>query len=325
MTLGEIIKDYRIKNNLSMDAFSRKSGISKAYISLLEKNKHPKSGKPISPSVQCIKQAADAMNMDFDILSFQIDNNKSLQVDIKNKTKTDKFNDAEWRYPPVSNRLGSILKNYRENANLSIQRFSQQLKIEENFYIQIESGKCSENLKLSPQLLKNISTVTGYDIDYIIGAKDSTNVSSDKSIKIKNKALPTSQSESNFHFKTRLEELCLENNICTDNVEEYIGITKKEFIDIKFNRMPTLSELLRIAYVFGVSMDYLIGKTDIRMSTLDKDELELILDYRECTPIYKENIRKRAHDLNIDSILKQKESYSATDNPLRKTGTTNTK
>ena len=41
MTLGELIKEYRSKNNLSMDAFADKSGISKAYISLLEKNKHP--------------------------------------------------------------------------------------------------------------------------------------------------------------------------------------------------------------------------------------------------------------------------------------------
>ena len=68
MTLGDIIKDYRIANDLSMDAFSEKSGISKAYISLLEKNKHPKTGKPISPSIQCIKQAADGMNMDFNTL-----------------------------------------------------------------------------------------------------------------------------------------------------------------------------------------------------------------------------------------------------------------
>ena len=52
MTLGEIIKKYRKDNNLSMDAFSERSGISKAYISLLEKNKHPKTGKPITPSIQ---------------------------------------------------------------------------------------------------------------------------------------------------------------------------------------------------------------------------------------------------------------------------------
>lgn len=78
MTIGEIIKQYRIEHDLSMDAFSEKSGISKSYISLLEKNKHPKSGKPISPSVQSIKQVADAIGMDFDVLFSNIDGNVSL-------------------------------------------------------------------------------------------------------------------------------------------------------------------------------------------------------------------------------------------------------
>lgn len=67
MTLGDIIKQYRTSQHLSMDAFSEKSGISKAYISLLEKNKHPKTGKTIAPSIQCIKQAADGMGMDFNL------------------------------------------------------------------------------------------------------------------------------------------------------------------------------------------------------------------------------------------------------------------
>lgn len=81
MTLGEIINEYRTKNNLSMDAFSIKSGISKAYISLLEKNRHPKTGKPITPSVQCIKQVSDAIGVDFDILFSKIDGNVSLKRD----------------------------------------------------------------------------------------------------------------------------------------------------------------------------------------------------------------------------------------------------
>lgn len=45
MTLGDIIKRYRNDHALSMDAFSERSGISKAYISLLEKNRHPKQEK----------------------------------------------------------------------------------------------------------------------------------------------------------------------------------------------------------------------------------------------------------------------------------------
>jgi transcriptional regulator with XRE-family HTH domain len=68
VTLGDIIKAYRVENSMSMDTFADRSGISKAYISLLEKNEHPKTGKTIAPSVQCIKQAADGMDMDFDEL-----------------------------------------------------------------------------------------------------------------------------------------------------------------------------------------------------------------------------------------------------------------
>ena len=78
MTLGEMIKRYRKENDLSMDAFAKRSGISKAYISLLEKNKHPKTGKPIAPSIQSIKQAADGMNMDFNSLFRELDGNVSL-------------------------------------------------------------------------------------------------------------------------------------------------------------------------------------------------------------------------------------------------------
>lgn len=85
MTLGDIIKEYRVTHKLSMDAFSDKSGISKAYISLLEKNKHPKTGKTIAPSIQCIKQAADGMNMDFNTLFSMIDGNVNLKEDIETK------------------------------------------------------------------------------------------------------------------------------------------------------------------------------------------------------------------------------------------------
>ena len=317
MTLGELIKEYRSKYNLSMDAFSDKSGISKAYISLLEKNKHPKTGKPISPSIQCIKQAADAMNIDFNILFSKIDADKSSA---DTTMPTESF-DHEWRYPPVSNRLGTILKNFRKQTGVSVQAFSQKLGIDENTYTNIESGKYSQNYKLPPEFIRQLSTVTGYEVDYILGATDHTSVPTNETISINNAEYPVRRSEANFHFKTRLEELCQENDINLENVEERIGITKQSFIDIQWNRMPSLPELLRIAYSLGVSMDYLIGKTDIRMSSLDSDELELILDYRDCPPVYKENIRKRAHDLSIDAMLKDEEPSVAADDELKKTGT----
>lgn len=81
MFLGQIIKNYRLENNYSMADFAEISGLSKAYISLLEKNKHPKTGKKISPSIQCIKQVADAINMDFDDLFKLLEGNVTVSKD----------------------------------------------------------------------------------------------------------------------------------------------------------------------------------------------------------------------------------------------------
>ena len=52
MTLGQIIKAYRETNSMSMDDFSKASGISKGYISQLENNLNPKTGEPPVPSTK---------------------------------------------------------------------------------------------------------------------------------------------------------------------------------------------------------------------------------------------------------------------------------
>lgn len=80
MTLGDLIKDYRMEHGLSMDAFAKKSGLSKAYISLLEKNKHPKTGKEIVPSIEIIKKVADAIGKDFDVVFNSIDSTTKIVV-----------------------------------------------------------------------------------------------------------------------------------------------------------------------------------------------------------------------------------------------------
>jgi len=68
MTLGDLIKQYRGEHNLSMDDFSKKSNISKGYISMLEKNKNPKTNQSIVPSFETLKNVANAMDYDIDVL-----------------------------------------------------------------------------------------------------------------------------------------------------------------------------------------------------------------------------------------------------------------
>lgn len=52
MKLSEFLIQYRREHQMSMDDLSRVSGLSKAYIGMLEKNRNSKNGKPIVPSIR---------------------------------------------------------------------------------------------------------------------------------------------------------------------------------------------------------------------------------------------------------------------------------
>lgn len=80
MTLGEIIKTYRSQNDLTMDDFAKLSGISKGYISMLEKNRNPSTEKPIAPTMQIIKKVAAAMKEDINVLVSMLDDDYAISM-----------------------------------------------------------------------------------------------------------------------------------------------------------------------------------------------------------------------------------------------------
>lgn len=82
MTLGDLIKEYRNRNGLTMQEFATLSGLSKGYISMLEKNKHPQNNKEIIPSLDTFNKVATAMKITLnDIL--EAVNSKQL-IDLSN-------------------------------------------------------------------------------------------------------------------------------------------------------------------------------------------------------------------------------------------------
>ena len=80
MNLGELIKSYRANNGYSMDDFAAKSGLSKAYISILERNINPISGKPAVPSLETIKSVSSAMNIDFNDVIAMLDGSQQVAL-----------------------------------------------------------------------------------------------------------------------------------------------------------------------------------------------------------------------------------------------------
>lgn len=80
VTIGDVIKKYRKDNGISMEEFGKRCGLSKAYISLIERNKNTRSDKPIVPSIDTVLSIADAMNMDLDELLNETDPNQKVRI-----------------------------------------------------------------------------------------------------------------------------------------------------------------------------------------------------------------------------------------------------
>lgn len=63
MNIGDIIKEYRTKYNVTMDDFAQMSGLSKGYISMLEKNENPRTKLPIMPTTKTLHAVSRALNI----------------------------------------------------------------------------------------------------------------------------------------------------------------------------------------------------------------------------------------------------------------------
>ena len=68
MKLGDVIREYRRRNRISMNDFAKASGLSKPYVSMLEADKNSKSGKPIKPSVATLTKVSFAVGITMDEL-----------------------------------------------------------------------------------------------------------------------------------------------------------------------------------------------------------------------------------------------------------------
>ena len=80
MTIGDYIKEYRLNHNYSMDEFARRSGLSKAYVSILERNYNPSTKRAAIPSLDTIKRVSLATGMDFNDLLAILDSDQKVSL-----------------------------------------------------------------------------------------------------------------------------------------------------------------------------------------------------------------------------------------------------
>ena len=87
MTLGEYVKNYRKEHGLSMQAFGDRCGLSRAYISILEKGINPTTGKNFAPTVDTLNRIAEAIGVTIDGLLPLLDDNQTIAVNTPSQSQ----------------------------------------------------------------------------------------------------------------------------------------------------------------------------------------------------------------------------------------------
>ena len=114
MHLGDVIKEYRTANNLSMQAFSDKCGLSKGYIAMLERNVNSKTGEPVIPSVETFIKVAKVLNINLADLFLKVDENRPIDVQIAPQLKNNTFKSSAQEFDTLAPDEQSLIVSYNK-------------------------------------------------------------------------------------------------------------------------------------------------------------------------------------------------------------------
>lgn len=111
MKLGEVVKKYREDHDLSMRQFAKLSGLSHAYIPLIERGTNH-NGSPLIPSITVYKQLADAMGITLHELMKMVDDDERVDISEESNRSVE---DSSF---PLTAHEKRLITAYRENPNL---------------------------------------------------------------------------------------------------------------------------------------------------------------------------------------------------------------
>lgn len=63
MRIGEYVYQYRHEHGMTIQEFAKKSGLSKSYISIIERGVHPQNGKEAVPTLSTLTKLSTAMDI----------------------------------------------------------------------------------------------------------------------------------------------------------------------------------------------------------------------------------------------------------------------
>ena len=121
MTLGEIVKEYRAKNNLSLREFASKCGMSHSYIAMLENESNSKTGGPIIPTITTINKIARGMGKTIDALIAEADD-MLVSLSKEKETINEKLTPDEYEILQLFRSLDEKGKEFMLSAGKAVRK-----------------------------------------------------------------------------------------------------------------------------------------------------------------------------------------------------------
>ena len=137
MTLGEIIKEYRNKNGVSMEYVANLCGITKGYVAMLERNVNSKTGRPVKPTIETIIKVCNGLHLDFDSVFDMLDDDYEVTISSSIGTNLD-------------NKLLSVIHQLSPEAQEKVLEYAEDLLASKRYSRESdykEAEKIAEDIK----------------------------------------------------------------------------------------------------------------------------------------------------------------------------------
>lgn len=178
MHIGEIIKKYRTEHKLTMEEFGKLIGRSKAYISMLEKNKNSRSGREIIPSADTLIAVANVLKITIDDLVKQLDDYSPILLSDTHDIplQTNSFSSPTIKRGDETSKnlekmsFGQILYNLRTSRNITQAELANYLKISKSLISMYERNQ----RKPSFEILEGIADFFNVDMNTLYGMDAAT-------------------------------------------------------------------------------------------------------------------------------------------------------
>ena len=139
------------------------------------------------------------------------------------------------------------LKVLRKKKGLTQKSFSNMLNISQSAYAHWEQGKREPNF----EKLSMLACIFDVSIDYLLS--ENLEISKESYLKFKE--------EKKNLFSVRLKELRLQHGFSQEELSEQIGIKQSSYSDWENGKFkPNYEKLEKIADLFDVSLDWLVGR-----------------------------------------------------------------